>query len=88
MTKICEDIWFYPLHELGHGSEAVVYEGRYGRFNQKEIAVKVVKCADDNEAKETHTEIERIYREIKAMETLNKPSRCPYIIDFIRSYIR
>lgn len=81
------NIAFYPLKELGHGSHAVVYEGRFGKFSKKPVAIKLVKCLNEEDAKETNSELQNIYREIKTMEILSIPSKCINIIDFIDSFI-
>ena len=63
-----------------------MYRGRFGRREKRSVVVKVIKCSNNQDAKETHTELQTIYKEIETMETLVTPADNTHIIHFIDSY--
>ena len=50
--RISESLSFYPLEKLGHGSHAAVFKGRFGKFNPRLVAVKLVDCSSEQEARD------------------------------------
>lgn len=77
-----------PKKILGQGSYGVVYEGRHGLYEKTPVAIKVVKCSNERNAKETNSELKHIYKEIEFMEKITKTTKSNNIIHFIDSYIQ
>jgi serine/threonine protein kinase len=68
--RIIKEAHLEYLEELGHGSFATVYKGRY---NGREVAIKVMKQVDENTA-----EIEAIRKECQVMSNIESP----YVVFF------
>ena len=73
-------ISYYSEVELSNWSQGVVYKGRFGRHEKRSVAVKVIKCSNNQDAKETHKELQNIYKEIEIMDTFVTPADKTHII--------